>query len=210
MKKFFIGLAVIGVMAAIAAGALIAVGYSKSKEDSATVNRTVDIEDTFENFDFDIMTTGITVKKASDGKTKVEISENKKCPNEVKVEGNTLKIKQVDQRKWYEKIFGWTWLFEDLKVTVYVAGDTYNTFKCESNTGSINVESGFTFSTLTATNNTGSINLSSNVTGNIQCDNNTGSVNLTGLEAGNINITNDTGSINITDVFSENSFISIL
>ena len=200
MKKFFIGLAVVGVIAAIAGGVIFAIGLSTSKNGNNNITRTVEVEDSFENFDFDLMTSDIEVKKSVDGKNKVEIVEKEKISNVVKVEDNTLKIKQEDSRKWYEKIFDWSWTFDDLKVTVYVAEGTYNNFVCGNNTGAIVINSGFTFSTMNVTSNTGSIKVNSNVTGAVVCENNTGSITLSDITAASINATGDTGSVNFTNV----------
>ena len=200
MKKFFIGLAVVGVIAAIAGGVIFAIGLSTSKSGNENVTRTVDLEDTFENLNFDLMTSDFEVKKSVDGKNKVEIVEKEKISNDVKVEGNTLKIKQVDSRKWYEKIFDWSWTFDELKVTVYLTGDTYNNFYCENNTGSIVVNKGFTFSTLTTKCDTGSIKVYSDVTGAAVCENHTGSITLSDLTAASVNASGDTGSVNFKNV----------
>ena len=200
MRKFLIGLAIFGVIAAIAGGVIFAIGYSQSKDGNQDVSRTVDVNETFENLDIDVMTSNVTFKHAVDGQNKVEIVEKEKIHNDVKVENNTLKIKQVDDRKWYEKMFDWNWALDKLSVTVYVTENTFSAFNCSSHTGSIEVTSGFTFESLKAKSNTGSVRLNSDVTGSTICECDTGSVTLSDLTTSSVYAVTHTGSINLTNV----------
>lgn len=204
MGKVIGTLVAVGVLALVAGGVVVGVGYAttRNEEDSAMEKREEVLEESFEDLKIDLDRSNIEFKKSEDGKNRVVCYEREKTFSKVEVDGNTLKITQRDERPWYKKwFFNWGWVTGDeMKVTVYLAGDAYNNLKVESKIGSVNVSSGFTFSTVDAETNTGSITMNSNVTNALEMKTNTGSIHATDVTAASLKAKSDTGSISFTNV----------
>ena len=204
MGKVIGTLVAVGVLALVAGGVVVGVGYAttKNEEDSEMNKREFEFENSFENLKIDIERSNIEIKKAEDGKNRVICYEREKAQSEVAVDGNTLTITQKDERPWYKKwFFNWGWVTGDeMKVTVYLGEDTYSNLKIESKIGSVNVSSGFTFGTVDAETNTGSITMNSNVTNALEMKTNTGSIHATDVTAASLKAKSDTGSMSFTNV----------
>ena len=200
MKKIVIIPIVLGI-ALVAAGTAITIYAATQLKDNAGlahITNTHDVEESFDNIEGSFSTADFDIKLASDGKVKVECEEKEKQYHEVKVEDNTLKIKLIDERKWYQRWFDWD--FRSLKVTLYVPEKAYDNFEVTNSTGHINVESHVSFSKMTAKTSTGSVTIKSNVTGEVKVKTSTGSINLENITTGNVNTESSTGSSNFNKV----------
>lgn len=204
MGKVIGTLVTLGVVALVAGGVVVGVGYAttRNEEDSAMEKREEVLEESFEDLKIDLDRSNIEFKKSEDGKNRVVCYEREKAFSKVEVDGNTLKITQRDERPWYKKwFFNWGWVTGDeMKVTVYLAGDAYNNLKVESKIGSVNVSSGFTFNIVDVTTNTGSVTVDANATNYIDLETDTGSIHSTDVTATTLKAKSDTGSVNLTNV----------
>ena len=199
MRKLFGFLIGIGVIALIAGGVLIAVGYFNGENSAKYVTEMIELNDSFTDFNIDLKTSNIEFIKSDDGKNKIFFKEIENIRSTASVQNNTLVIKQTDSRPWYKKMFFFNY-FQNTEIKVYLTETNYANMTCSSNTGNIKINYDFTFTALTAKNNTGSISIYCNVTGGINADNDTGSVNISDVTTKSINIEADTGSINLNNL----------
>ena len=219
MGKVIGTLVTVGVLALLVGGVVVGVGYATTKnEEYKTQER--EFDDTFKDFVVNTETSDVEFKKSEDGKNKVVCFEGENAESKIEFDGTTLKITQEDNRPWYKKwFFNWGWINgKEMKVTIYLAGDTYNNLNVESRIGDINVGSGFTFSTVEASTNTGDIEATDmnstslktssdtgkmifknvNVAGDIKVEKHTGKMIIEDSHCDNMDVESTTGSVEVT------------
>lgn len=198
MKKFLIALLVIGILLAIAGGIIFGVSYSKAKMDTNIETKTYDIEEVFTNFEFDVDISDVEFKVSEDGKTKVEVKETEDYAHIVKVEDGTLKVKQQDDRKWYNRVFVFN--LGSMKVTVYMPAGAYGDLNVDASTGYIRIPHDFSFNSINLDLSTGDMYISSNVVNTLKIKASTGDANLSDMTAKNIDLHASTGKANFSNV----------
>ena len=200
MKGFLIVLATVGTISLIAGGACIAIGIHNNIQNEKVVENVHYIDDTFQNFSIDLEQANLEIKKATDDKVKVVCSDREKTYHEVSVSNNTLTIKQIDKRHWYEKYilnFGW---WKNYDVTVYVPETTYGNLEAKASTGSLTLNKDFTFENAKLSSATGSVNVKANTTESLEVKCDTGSVTLEDMSAKNIKVNEHTGSVRLNRI----------
>lgn len=165
MKKGFVFLIVFGSILLIggsaAFGLAVAKGAFKNNALMQEVTKEYVLEDSFNKIDIDIVTADITFKPAEDDKTKVVSVEKEKIHHTAAVSNDALVIREQDDRKFYEKWFGF---MGKMKITVYLPETTYSELKIKSVTGDILAEDSFTFDKQNIHTTTGNVNFK-NVSG---------------------------------------------
>lgn len=165
MKKGLIALIVIGAVTLTAGSAMFGLAFAKgafsNNSWSKEVTNTYTPEGSFNKIDVDIVTADLTFKPAEDNKTKVVSVEKEKIHHTAEISNDTLVIREKDERKFYEKWFGFV---SRMKVTVYLPETTYEELKIEVTTGSIVSEDSFNFMKVNVKSTTGDLKLA-NVTG---------------------------------------------
>lgn len=155
------------------------------------------IEDTYNCIKIEGDTFDINVYASSDGKNKVEYKENSKIKVDIKVEDGVLVINQVDERKFYDKLFS----FGGYEIDLYLTQNTIENLIINNSTGDINVASGFTFEGVTIECNTGDVKFLSNVLNDLKIVSNTGNVEIKNSDiGGRADLEVSTGDINIENV----------
>ena len=146
MKKGFVFLIVFGSILFVAGSAAFGLAIAKDafKNNSLTqeVTKEYILEDSFSKIDVDIVTADLTFKPSEDDKTKVVSVEKEKIHHTAKVSNDALVIREEDERKFYEKWFGFV---SRMKVTVYLPESTYSELKIEVTTGDVLAEDSLTF-----------------------------------------------------------------
>lgn len=201
MGKVIGTLVTLGVIALVAGGVVVGVGYATTKNEEYRTQQH-EFEDNFKDFVVNTETSDIEFKKSEDGKNKIVCFEGENAKSEVTFEGNTVKITQVDNRPWYKRwFFNWGWINgKEMKVTVYLAGDTYNNLEIESKIGDVEVESGFTFNTVDVSTNTGSIEVTDMTADSLKAKSDTGKMEFKNINvAGDIKVEKHTGKMIIED-----------
>ena len=203
MKKFILIPIILGSILLTVGGVVLAVAISKGVTNAQTplIENKHELEEEFTNFDVDLKTSDLEFKVASDDKKVVVCKETEKEYHTVKVENNTLIIKQIDEKKWYENIMNFH--FESMKVTIYLPKGEYQTLKAVGHTGSINIPSDFSFIDVDAKLSTGSMLLESNVTNAINANVSTGSIRINNVTTKNIVANSSTGSIILSNINAE-------
>ena len=165
MKKGLIALIVIGAVTLTAGSAMFGLAFAKgafsNNSWSEEVTNTLTPEGSFNKIDVDIVTADLTFKPAEDNKTKVVSVEKEKIHHTAEISNDTLVIREKDERKFYEKWFGFV---SRMKVTVYLPETTYEELKIEVTTGSIVSEDSFNFMKVNVKSTTGDLKLA-NITG---------------------------------------------
>lgn len=114
MKKFLVFILIIAALLLIGGGLLFASAVKNNK--NKVVTNTYIADDSFTSIDIDISTSDLVFAKTIDSQVKVVCVEREKEVHSVEVKDNTLYVKYVDNRKFYEKFFDLA--FADRKVTV--------------------------------------------------------------------------------------------
>ena len=202
MKKGFVFLIVFGsillVAGSAAFGLAIAKGAFKNNDFTKEVTKEYDFEDSFTKIDVDVVTADLTFKPSEDDKTKVVSVEKEKIHHTAKVSNDTLVIREQDERKFYEKWFGF---MGRMKLTVYLPESTYSELKIELTTGDTLVEDAFNFDKQNIKSTTGNVKLS-NVSGSAaDIKVTTGSIILSNYNlSGSLDVDTTTGDFNFDNV----------
>ena len=196
MKGLFIGLIIGGGVVLVGGAALFAYGLSQNKIDNDFNTKEHEFEENIDNFDIKLSTANLEFKKAEDNKTKVVCVEKEKVYHTVEVKDNKLTIRQIDDRKWYQKyIFNIN--FKSMSVTVYLPEETYSDLLIDANTGKISIPNDFTFASVKASADTGDMTVNCKVTGNVELSEHTGDININDMNPTNITAKASTGKIRI-------------
>lgn len=201
MRKAIIIIPIVIGVSLVAAGTAIAVVAATRYQNGsniAHVQKTHDIEQEFTSFSAELSTADYEIKTTTDGKARVECDEKEKLYHEVKVENNTLSVRLIDNRHWYEKWFNWD--FRNMKVTVYVPAKAYENIDVKNSTGYVRIPSDVSFKKMNVKTSTGEMMIQSDVEESITLKASTGNISLEGLEAGSVKIDTSTGKIDFRNV----------
>ncbi len=196
MKGIFVALIVVGSIA-LGAGAVI-VGYHviKGRSDDTFITNRHDVDEEVKNINVDTTTANIELAKATDDKVLVVCEEREKVYHDVTIDNGLLKIKTIDNRRWYEKyIFNIN--FRETKVTVYLPEGDYQNLTLDSDTGNIDVAKDFTFTDVKITNHTGHVKLNAKASGDVYLSTSTGYIAVNDSAANKITTKSSTGDLNI-------------
>ena len=202
MKKGFIFLIVFGAIILTAGSTMFGLAIAKGAFTNNSLTKEVTKEhfpeESFSKIDIDVVTADITFKPAEDDKAKVVSVEKEKIHHTVKVSSDTLVIREEDERKFYEKWFGF---IGRMKLTVYLPESTYSDLKIKVVTGDTLIEDAFNFDKQYIHSTTGDIKLS-NITGNsADFHITTGGVTLNNYKVtGELNAHTTTGDFKFNDV----------
>ena len=153
------------------------------------------ISESFNKIDIDVDIDVINIY-ASDV-DKVIVVENKSIVVETKVINNTLIIKRVDKRNFFDRLFS----FGKYQIDLYLSNEVIESLDIESSTGNITINKGLTFGNVEIEGSTGNITFSSNVDKNMNIEISTGNVNIKdSLVLGAVEIESSTGNINLENV----------
>lgn len=128
----------------------------------------------------------------TDGNFKVVCPDSEKFSYTVTVEENTLCVRQVDLRRWYD--FIGIHLGEE-KITVYLPEETYDTLYIETDTGDIGLPDSFTFTSATLLSDTGNVGFAAQVTEELSVNTDTGDIGIQGVSCKVLKSESDTGDV---------------
>ncbi len=199
-KKILIIIAVV----LIAAGAAISMtAFAKMDYSITRLNRsnpetkTVEISKTFKNISANVTQTDIRIMPSDNNKCSVYISENDKIHHTANVENNTLVINEEDNRKWHDFIFNF---YTDLYVEIYLPQKEYNKLYVSTNSGDININSGFKFEQAECGSTSGDITFSSDVTNNAELSSTSGNVRAEKMNCNIFSLKSTSGDVIASDM----------
>lgn len=192
---------------------------------STEVTSTYDIKEEYNDIQIDTRIHDINISFTNDSTNKVIYTENKDISLDVRVENGTLKISNIDNRKFYFMMFD----LGKKKVDIYLSKDLINSLNIKSKTSDITISSGFSFNDAIIDNSTGDISFKSNVlndltisasTGNIELSNvnvggslkthtSTGRNKFTGVQANKLEMESSTGGAKLSNTIITTEFIYI-
>lgn len=142
----------------------------------------------------------VTLKESTDGTCRVTCLEEEKVTHAVAVEGDTLTIREVDEREWYHHI-GIFW--EEPTMEIALPQKQYDSLTLENHVGRVELPAGFTFGDCHIKTDTGGVMVEAKVTGSLQIKGATGRIALKGMEPETLVVKNNTGKITLTDIKAE-------
>ena len=176
--------------------------FSKLSTNKYETNK-YDITDNFKNISVNVKTADIVFVASEKAKTEVVCYEQDNANHEVSVDNDTLTIKLVDERKWYEYI-GIN--FRTPKITVYLPQGEYGNLTVSASTGDIDIKN-LSAENINLTVTTGEIEAKSiTCNGDFKTTVSTGEVELKDVSCKNLSSNGNTGDITLKDVIAEEKF----
>lgn len=159
--------------------------------------KTYTLQEDFDHIFLDIHTTDILFALSEDGSCRVVCRQTQDQPHTVTVENGGLRIRQEDNRKWYQYI-GINMQMPSMEV--YLPKAAYDALTLEGHTGAILLSRELTFTDVKIENSTGKVEVRSQVENELSVRLSTGRILVSGVEAGRVDIESSTGDIRISDV----------
>ena len=176
--------------------------FSKLSTNKYETNK-YDIADNFKNISVNVKTADIVFVASEKAKAEVVCYEQDNANHEVSVDNDTLTIKLVDERKWYEHI-GIN--FRTPKITVYLPQGEYGNLTVSASTGDIDIKN-LSAENINLTVTTGEIEAKSiTCNGDFKTTVSTGEVELKDVSCKNLSSNGNTGDITLKDVIAEEKF----
>ena len=196
MKKVITAAVIFIALGAVAfVGALAFSGWDfemLSTENYVTNEYTV--SENFKNITVIDNTADVTLLTSSEGEVKVVCYEDENEKHTVFTESDTLFIKKVKNKKWYQYI-GIS--FKSPKVTVYIPEGEYERLSVELDTGDLSLPEGFIFESVKLESDTGDVSFAATVRSRAEIETDTGKVTFSG-SAKSLDISCETGNITLT------------
>jgi len=177
---------------------LLFVGLGRSIYlNNSSVTKSYIIGEAYNSINIVGKTSDINIYLSTNNENKIVYIENKKISVESKVVDGILTINQIDNRKFYDKLFD----FGGLEVSLYLSQESIDLLNIKGKTGDIEVDEGFTFNNVEVNNSTGDIEFKANVNGNLNIKNSTGDIEIENNNiGGNVNVITSTGDIDLTNL----------
>lgn len=168
-----------------------------SKLSNTTYQTTThDVSEEFSSISIDTDTADVRFVLAQDGKCKIVCTEQEKLKHTVVVENSQLKVQTIDERKWYDHILN----FSKNEVIAYLPLANYNSLTLQSETGDVEIASGFTFESITISLDTGDIESRANTTSYTKITTATGDIDVENATVGALELNTTTGDIDVENV----------
>ncbi len=184
--------------------ALIIVGFAFADFDmsvldcTAMINNTYIVNDPVVNVDIDKTDSDVRIALSEDGTCKIVCRERMKVPHKVTVEDGTLKVVQIDNRKWYDHI-GIFW--EMPEMTVYLPKAEYDTLHVDCSVGNVMLDDGSLFQNVNLNLDTGDLKLDNLNLKNLTLSGSTGNIRLNSATIEEkLEITKSTGKIELSNI----------
>lgn len=139
----------------------------------------------------------ITFVPSDDGTCKVECFEGEKAKHSLTHKEDTLVIKMVNKKSWYDYI---GIHFSTPKVTVYLPETEYAALSIVNSTGDISIPKGFQFEGVDISLSTGNVDLSASSLDLVKIKTSTGNIRVENGSAGTLDLAASTGRITVSDV----------
>lgn len=151
-----------------------------------------EINESYKNISVITDTTDIKLLPSGNGKCSVICYEQKNVKHLVEVKDDTLEIKVVDIRKWYEHI---GIVFSSPKITVYLPNAQYDKLSIKENTGDVEIAKDFTFESINISTSTGSVKNYASAQKLIGIKTSTGNIKVKNISASALDLSVSTGNI---------------
>ena len=163
-----------------------------------TETKTVEVAEAFKNISIHSDTEEIVFLPSGDGSCKVVCLEREKEAHTVTVLGDTLTIRRIDSRNWYDALSLFS--FVSPTITVYLPQGEYTALRIEEETGDISIPGEFAFDSVDIRLSTGDVACRASASGLLRVKTTTGDIDLEGLSAGELDLTVSTGHVRVRSV----------
>ena len=161
---------------------------------------TAEISESFRNISITSDTEEIRFLPSEDGVCRVDYAVMETRKLSASVQGDTLSIEGIDQRKWSDNISFSFGPVEKSRITVYLPGRDYAALSIDEDTGDVVLPGDFAFESIRFTLDTGDVDCRASSSGLISIETTTGDVRLEALSAGALSLSTDTGRIELRSV----------
>ena len=161
---------------------------------------TAEISESFRNISITSDTEEIRFLPSEDGVCRVDYAVMETRKLSASVQGDTLSIEVIDQRKWSDNIFFSFGVTEKARITVYLPERDYEALSIEEGTGDIVLPGDFSFESIRVKTDTGDVDCFASSSGLISIGTDTGDALLEGLSAGALSLSTNTGRIELRSV----------
>ncbi|MBO7150681.1 MAG: DUF4097 family beta strand repeat protein [Clostridia bacterium] len=155
-----------------------------------------DVTEPFQSISLETVTADVTFLPTDGDSAKVVCFEEQKVKHSVFVEDSKLRIFAIDERKWYDYIFSFS--FKTPKITVYLPHLAYGALTLKTNTGDVNIPDHFTFASVDIAGSTGDVTCASKVDGTVRIKISTGDISMQNAEVGATELKVSTGDVSFS------------
>ena len=170
--------------------------FTKLSTDKYVTND-YDISEPFSHLKMDTDTADIRFVPSDRETCKVVCYEDEKSAHVVAVQDDTLTIRSVNRKAWYDYIGVQT---ESPKVTVYLPQTDYASLAVKGGTGAVYIPADFRFESADVALSTGHVTLSASTSGLTKLKTNTGNILMQNASAGALDLSVSTGAITLSQV----------
>ncbi len=156
-----------------------------------------EIREEFRHIAVEADTADVTFVLSEDGECRVDCYEERKEKHAVTVENDTLVIKLVNEKSWYDYIginIG------SPKITVYLPKGEYGALSICESTADVALSDDFRFESVDISLSTGSASLAAPASGLVKIQTSTGNIRVQNISAGALDLSASTGGITVSDV----------
>ncbi|MDO4831574.1 MAG: DUF4097 family beta strand repeat-containing protein [Clostridia bacterium] len=142
-------------------------------------------------------TADIMFALSDDGKCRVVCYEEENAKHSVTVEEDTLVIKLIDTKSWYDYI---GLRLGSPKITVYLPKTEYNALSIHESTGNVEIPKDFEFANADISLSTGAAVFCASASETIKIKTTTGNIRVEDTSAGSVDLTVSTGKVTVSGV----------
>lgn len=212
-KKILITVAVILVAVGMICGfcGIYSLGFNFNEiSTSDFVTHTYTVEDDFTNIIIEDAASNINFYKSNDDKCRVLCDEREKVTHTVVNENNTLTVRVKDERNWFERI-NIGFFVSDMRVSVYLPKNKYDSLNAASMSGDIDVANEFTFDNAKVGSISGDVSVKADVKQELNISSTSGDVIINNISATEcINASSVSGEIDLSNVKGKEIFANTI
>lgn len=197
MKKRTIISLFIAIILIVAGGSIFTLTLAKENWGNDIKNyltNTHELNDDFNKIYVDVDSADINLIYSNENK--VECYEKEKVTHSVEIIDNTLNIKVNDNRKPYEKLFG----YSVDKITIYLSKQKLENLQIDATSSDVLVAKEFEFTNVDIDVTTGDVELYGNITNTLNINVTTGDIDIDSINGNKVNIKTTTGDVEIKNV----------
>ena len=191
---------IIGVALILAGGLLLALAGARSHWDLAALGgggafeeRTVAVNEAFENISVSSPEASVTFLPAENGKCSVALREQPKLKHAVAVKDGTLTVELEDSRGWSDRVS----LFSSApSITVYLPERAYAALRVEGDTGDVQIAA-LAFESVDISIHTGDVTCAASASGLMRISASTGDIRLENVSTGTLELSVSTGRVDV-------------
>lgn len=206
MKKGTIVSLIVAVALVLMGSILVTLGFSYAgglEDMTMQAEKTYVVKEPFTSIQVDTTVCDVTFVK-TDGEFRAVCPDSKKLSYTVTVEGNTLHVRQVDLRRWYDFIGIHLGRQE---MTLHLPESQYDALRIDNDTGDVFVPEDFSFTVAEVFTSTGDVNFSAGVSERLTTSASTGHISIRGSSPAMAQISASTGSVTLQDMACGDCFI---